>query len=143
MPIQNILESIDQEISQLQRARALLAGHTNLGVPGKRRGRPKGSTNKPPSGSLTRKAAKRTISPEGKARIAAAQKARWTKQRRIVARAKKTANAPSAVPEKKSAKTTSKKVSANKAAIAKKTSPPTKSIIAGRSASASTEASKA
>ena len=58
-------------------------------TPGKRRGRKPGSKNKPkasieatPSGSTVpaaKKAAKRQMSPEGRARIIAAQKARWAK----------------------------------------------------------------
>ena len=88
MNTNEILEAIDQQITQLQKARELLAG-VAADAPavattkqpakksaGKRRGRPKGSVNKksvtvPP---VVKKAGKRTMSAEGKARIAAAQK---------------------------------------------------------------------
>ncbi|SNT44531.1 hypothetical protein SAMN05421770_11926 [Granulicella rosea] len=93
-----ILEAIDAQIRQLQQARDLLVG-TNTDDPaiatakqssGKRRGRPKGSVNKK-SGAfapVAKKVAKRTLSPEGKARIAAAQKARWAAQKRASVSAK-------------------------------------------------------
>ena len=82
----SILEQIDAEINKLQQVRALLAGVTiksgNIGLLGdttpavaKRRGRPKGSKNASTSSVLA--VPKRTMSAEGKARIAAAQKKRW------------------------------------------------------------------
>jgi hypothetical protein len=61
----DILVSIDSEISVLREARALLTGTSNAA----RRGRPA-------------KKRKFTMSAEGRARIAAAQRARWAKQRR-------------------------------------------------------------
>ncbi|MCB1098049.1 MAG: hypothetical protein KDN22_20930 [Verrucomicrobiae bacterium] len=58
-------------------------------VPGKRRGRKPGSKNKPKASAesaasesaapTAKKKAKRQMSPEGRARIIAAQKARWAK----------------------------------------------------------------
>jgi hypothetical protein len=59
-----IVHAIDAEIDRLSKARALLTGHTaplKRGLPVPKR---------------------RTMSPEGRARIAAAQRARWAKARR-------------------------------------------------------------
>jgi len=70
MSANDILSLIDAEIATLQKARALIAA-TGKGRPG----RPKStavSTVKP-------RKKKRYLSPEGRARIAAAQKARWVK----------------------------------------------------------------
>jgi hypothetical protein len=65
MEATEIIQTIDAEIARLEQARAVLNGHT---APAKR-GRPKATAMaKPP---------RRKISPEGRARIAAAQKARW------------------------------------------------------------------
>ncbi len=81
-----ILEAIDVEIAKLQQVRAMLAGGTDVVATveslTKRRGRPKGSVNKTAAPAKT--STKRVLSVEGRARIAAAQKARWA--------AKKTAN---------------------------------------------------
>lgn len=69
MGIESVLASIDAEIEKLQKARTLLAGggsSVGNGVP-KKRGR------KPSK--------KRNLSPEGRARIAAAVKARWERQK--------------------------------------------------------------
>ena len=60
-----IVQFIDEEIDRLQRARALLTGHT---APLKR-----GAAPAPK---------RRTMSPEGRARVAAAQRARWAKAKR-------------------------------------------------------------
>jgi hypothetical protein len=64
MDLDAIVQEIDAEISRLEKARALLTGHT---APLKR-GRPdrKGST----------------MSAEGRARIAAAQKKRWAAKKK-------------------------------------------------------------
>ena len=68
-----IIRLIDAEIAKLQQARDLIA------ATGKRRpGRPKStavSIGKP-------KKKKRNLSPEGRARIVAALKARWAKQKK-------------------------------------------------------------
>jgi hypothetical protein len=65
----DILALIDAEISSLQSARVLIAG---AGAAAKRgAGRPKGAGKK-----------KRNLSPEGRARIAAAVKARWAAQKK-------------------------------------------------------------
>ena len=63
MDTAQIIEAIDTEIQRLQAARAL------LGSP----------TSKPAAKPLTKKPGKRKISADGRARIVAAQKARWAK----------------------------------------------------------------
>lgn len=70
MGINQILAELDAEIGRLQQAKALLGGETVKRGPG----RPKGSS------STTKK--KRNLSPEGRARIAAAVKARWARQKK-------------------------------------------------------------
>jgi hypothetical protein len=73
MTNQAILVAIDEEINKLQRARAMLSDAP--AAPGKKRvGRPKGAKKgSAPAGV----AAKRVLSDEARARIAAAQKKRW------------------------------------------------------------------
>lgn len=67
----DILKAIDEEIASLQRARAIIAG-TTIAIPTKRGpGRPKGTGRK-----------KHKISPEGRARLVAAVKARWARQKK-------------------------------------------------------------
>jgi hypothetical protein len=69
MTLTDLVSSIDSEIAILQQVRALLAGqHGHV-----RRGRKPGK--------------KRTMSAEGRARIAAAQRARWAKQKRAAKKA--------------------------------------------------------
>jgi topoisomerase IA-like protein len=60
-----LIASIDSELSTLRQARALLAGRDGHVRPGRKPGKT------------------RTMSAEGRARIAAAQRARWAKQKRI------------------------------------------------------------
>jgi hypothetical protein len=73
MDILGIVASIDADITRLQQARFLLSefGQT----PVKQRGRPKNPVLVGSAPINARK--KRSMSVEGKARIAAAQKARW------------------------------------------------------------------
>ena len=68
MGIESVVASIDAEISKLQNARALLAGGSVSSgkAKTKKRGRPR---------------KKRNLTPEGRARIAAAVKARWERQK--------------------------------------------------------------
>jgi hypothetical protein len=68
MSIPDILSQIDVEIAQLQQARALITGAQTKRKPG----RPVGS-------GKTKK--KRVMSPEGRARLVAAVKARWARAR--------------------------------------------------------------
>jgi hypothetical protein len=70
MSIPEILTQIDAEIASLQQARALLAGATPKKKPGR------------PVGSVVKKKKKRNLTPEGRARIAAALKARWARQKK-------------------------------------------------------------
>jgi hypothetical protein len=70
MNTSEIIAHIDSEIARLRQAKALLGGEQIKRKPGR------------PSSKLVKKtpaAKKRTMSPEGRARIAAAQKARWAK----------------------------------------------------------------
>lgn len=69
MRVDEILASIDAEISTLQRARALLIGTE-----------PNGPKGKASSKKTLRK--KRTLSPEAKARIAEGQRKRWAAQKK-------------------------------------------------------------
>jgi len=73
METNDILVAIDQQITQLQQARALLVGNESMGaLTGKRRGRPKGSVNQATKASapVAANSGKRTMSPEGRARVA-------------------------------------------------------------------------
>lgn len=75
MDVSAIISAIDAELSRLKQARALLAGPA---APIKLRGRLKNSKTKTPIPKPTNKVVeKRTMSLEGRARVAAAQKARW------------------------------------------------------------------
>jgi len=72
MNIQEILSQIDKEITHLTKVKEALTG-----IPTKRGpGRPRLTAIAKPVG---KKKAKRKMSSEGRARIAAAQKARWAK----------------------------------------------------------------
>ena len=73
MEIIHISAELDAEISRLQQAKALLAGETVKRGPG----RPKATSTSAPA-----KKKMRNLSPEGRARIAAAVKARWAKQKK-------------------------------------------------------------
>jgi hypothetical protein len=70
MDTTQIIQTIDAGVARLEKARALLKGHTTT----PKRGRPVSS--KPVA---TLKPHRREMSAEGRARIAAAQKARWAK----------------------------------------------------------------
>jgi hypothetical protein len=80
MDMKAVIANLDAEIAKLQHAKTTLLGIDSTSeTPAKRRGRPKGS------GTKTAKRQRRTMPPESRAKIAAAQKKRW-------ALAKKTAN---------------------------------------------------
>jgi hypothetical protein len=81
MNTEEILSHIDEEIRRLTEARDLIAGT----VVGKVSRSPRKSGMASPKPRALR--SKRVISPEGRARIAAAQKLRWAKQKRAKAKA--------------------------------------------------------
>ncbi|MGB6688899.1 MAG: hypothetical protein WBE76_13780 [Terracidiphilus sp.] len=68
--MENLITLIDAEIAQLQQARALIAGAATTATK-RSPGRPKGSGKK-----------KWSLSPEGRARIVAAMKARWAAKKK-------------------------------------------------------------
>jgi hypothetical protein len=76
MTIEEIISHIDAEISRLEEARDLVAGAAMNRVSRS----PRKSGLAAPKPRAVR--AKRVLSPEGRARIAAAQKVRWAKQKR-------------------------------------------------------------
>jgi hypothetical protein len=73
MDTTEIIQTIDAEIARLKQARALLNGHT---TPAKH-GPPISST-----ATTTTNPPRRKMSAEGRARIAAAQRARWAKAKK-------------------------------------------------------------
>jgi hypothetical protein len=75
MDTTEIIQTIDAEIARLEQARELLNGHVS--APAKR-GRTASSTTV----TISKPRKRRVISAEGRARIAAAQKARWAKVKR-------------------------------------------------------------
>lgn len=92
MDTKDIVSEIDAEISRLQQARELLLG---IGTTAKRKpGRPAGVKSPSKTASLTpqklagKSKPRRTLSPEARARIATAQKARWAKTKKAAATAK-------------------------------------------------------
>lgn len=84
MGVQEILATIDHEIAQLQRARALLSGGA-APTAKKTGGSPKKATAAvEPLAKPARK--KRKLSPEGRKRIAEAVKKRWAAQKAAAAK---------------------------------------------------------
>ncbi len=89
MQTDSILDQIDKEITRLEQARALLTGEARNEQTLKRRGRAKGSKSSAVKESAAvAKTPRRTMSEAGKARIAAAQKARWAAQKKSASRVK-------------------------------------------------------
>ena len=85
MGVSDILAAIDQEIAQLQQARALLSGSA-APVVKRKAGRPKKTEAVAvPTAKPTRKK-KRKLSPEGRKRIAEAVKRRWAAQKAVTAK---------------------------------------------------------
>jgi hypothetical protein len=86
MAIAEILASIDRDIARLTQARALLDGLS----PASPKKKP-GGAQKPTAVKAAKpvKAKKRVLSPEGRKRIAEAQKQRWAAQRKAAAAAQK------------------------------------------------------
>jgi hypothetical protein len=80
MGVSEILATIDQEIAQLQQARALLTG---IAAPAAKRkpGRPRKIDVAVTSAAAKPAKRKRKLSPEGRKRIADAVKKRWAAQR--------------------------------------------------------------
>lgn len=84
-----ILREIDAEIGRLQQARDVFAGRVDegqgrirgAGRRGRRANRRPGRTGASQASPARGGRRKRTISAEGRARIAAAQKRRWAKQK--------------------------------------------------------------
>lgn len=76
MDVSRIISEIDAEIARLRQARTALTAIGASGTVAPRRGRPKGSANKP-----ARSTRKRNLSPEGRKRIAEAMKRRWAERR--------------------------------------------------------------
>ena len=77
MQTNEILIAIDKEIAMLRQARELLAAEGEIG---KRRGRSPGSRKG--IATVGAKSSRRTMSEEGRARIAAGQKRRWAAQKK-------------------------------------------------------------
>jgi hypothetical protein len=78
MALSNIIAEIEIEISRLERAKTILSGQDTV----RKAGRPKKS-------ELTMTSVmpmKRGMSPEGRARVAAAQRARWAKYKKALSR---------------------------------------------------------
>ncbi len=82
MDTNHIVLEIDAEIARLRQARSLLAGTNNTW---------KAKPQKPAGASVGNTKPRRTLSAGARARISAAQKARWAKSKRV---AKKTARNP-------------------------------------------------
>jgi len=89
MGVSEILATIDQEIAQLQQARALLSGGAAPAAK-KKVGRPrKIDVAVIPVAAKSAKKKKRNLSPEGRKRIAEAVKKRWASQKASTAAPKK------------------------------------------------------
>ena len=92
MALSNILASIDSEIAQLQKARALLTG-ASAPAAKKKAGRPRKVaaevTPVAAKAAKKKKKKKRNLSPEGRKRIAEAVKRRWAAQKKAAALAAK------------------------------------------------------
>lgn len=79
MDFNRVVHEIDEEISRLQQARALLTGEATKRGPG----RPKASAtiSKPAKAAKVGKR-KRRLSPEGRKRIADAMRKRWAERKK-------------------------------------------------------------
>ena len=162
----NIIAAIDKEIEHLQRVRAMLAETPEItevaeALPGKRRGRLSGTKNLnsfiAPLDPIAKKRggragsgvsapaaepvmAKRVMSDEGKAKIAAAQKKRWASTKRAAKKAAREAESVAA------AKKTAKPAPAKKAVASKapaKKAAPTKAPAAKKAVAKKVKAKKA
>jgi hypothetical protein len=105
MDVTSIIASIDSQIATLQQARAAI---TAIGESPRRRGRSKGSGKVVPAAAVTKPSSKKrhAMSPEGRARVAAAQRARGAAEKKThtdggsAATVKKPAKAPEKLPVK-------------------------------------------
>ena len=79
MALKDILAQIDAEIDRLHQAKSLLALTDTPVASVIRRGRPKKDASSPVPTKSSKK--KRNLSPEGRARIAEADKRRWAAQK--------------------------------------------------------------
>ena len=122
-----IIWQIDAEISRLQQARVLLS-ESDSGEVKRKPGRPKGSgvAKTTPAAQPPKAIAhpRRKMSAAGRARIAAAMKARWAKVRRAAKKATATQKplVAAVLPKASTKKAASKKVASKKTAT-KKASP--------------------
>lgn len=85
MDVSKIVAEIDAKIASLQQARAVLLHLSEDTLDSKpRRGRPRGiaATAKPIETRKTAKPSTRSLSPEGRKRIAEAMKRRWAERRK-------------------------------------------------------------
>lgn len=79
MSLESILAEIDTEIARLEQAKGLLTGTANKRGPG----RPRSIASE----AAPKKRKRSRMSAEGRAKIAAAQKARWAKARKVASKA--------------------------------------------------------
>ncbi len=79
MNTKSLISEIDAQIAKLEEAKTVLLGLDSSPTKGKR-GRPKGSGTKKAAAPKKR----RKMSPEGRAKIAAAQRKRWAAAKKAV-----------------------------------------------------------
>jgi hypothetical protein len=93
MTYNDIIAAIDVELGKLHEVRTLLSGTTNVLASNSKRGRPRGSLNKEtaPAEVPAPVTGKRTMSAEGRAKIAEAQRKRHAAKKRAVKKAAKEA----------------------------------------------------
>jgi len=118
MGVSDILAAIDQEIGQLQQARALLSGDATPVV--KRKvGRPrKAVAAVTPAAQKPARKKKRKLSPEGRKRIAEAVRKRWAAQKAAPKKAAKKKRTLSPEGRKRIAEATKRRWEAQRAAAA-------------------------
>jgi hypothetical protein len=97
-----IIQEIDAHISRLQQVKAILTGTAS------KRGLGRPNTKEAASSTAADEPTKRVLSAEARAKIAAAQKARWAKSKRADKKAAKKAAAVKTAPAKKLAKKSEK-----------------------------------
>lgn len=107
MEINEIVREIDAQVARLVQARGVLTGVADRTALQTKRGRPSGSVSagnisKPEPTKPGRKLVVRPMSQEARARIAAAQKARWAKSKQAAKSVQGAVKATATVPLKKS-----------------------------------------